>query len=565
MNINTNYGSMPESYLRGIDESNKTGRTAKMGSSAVLTTGMEVQFLNEVNEVYTKLGLPTLERIVEMSTEKVDENIHSFNAKLNSLLGSFRGKPVMFDIYALMDIMQEMAQKMRDSLRELRNMENQTIQSNIRAQAAIQRSAAMQSMVAGAVLCGIQVVVAAVTTGVSIKNLSKQSAMMKSGGVDIMTKQNNLANTIGNEPATNKMVSSIETEYADAHIKSSDTGIIDRADPSVCKSQFKAVTDAKAKMDKFGEIARIEDKLSEGGLTAEQNIAVKEKTLSELKKPYEKVIKEAELNPNDQGLQQKAAAARKALNTPEIKRLTEEISQFKRLPELRQELGLGPNDTLDSPKGQEALKAAASEQQTAVSELEKAKGEYILNQNEKAVETAANEYKAVRAEANDEIAKNGKLSPEMQSKLRAAEGKFLLTRGKQIQVANNIIKSGHVDYNNTVNTITLGSSKMLSEAHEGSITKADQLNFGKLQARLAFAMSANQALGQLGQTLITGFKELISASATELQADQKMQEDQLDQIKDLFAQELSVIQKVFQLFEAVTQKESSTIENIIMA
>lgn len=503
MNINTNYGSMPESYLRGIDESNKTGRTAKMGSSAVLTTGMEVQFLNEVNEVYTKLGLPTLERIVEMSTEKVDENIHSFNAKLNSLLGSFRGKPVMFDIYALMDIMQEMAQKMRDSLRELRNMENQTIQSNIRAQAAIQRSAAMQSMVAGAVLCGIQVVVAAVTTGVSIKNLSKQSAMMKSGGVDIMTKQNNLANTIGNQDATKNMVKSIESQYKGVDV--GNTGIIEKPDTTKVTGAQEELTKAKTIEAKIGEIKNLEAK--------------------------------DELTPNEQ----------------------------QQLKTLRIEVGLKENETLGSPNGQAKVIEVAEAKKSATEAVEKCQNDYILGQNKKAVETAANEYKAVRAEANDEIAQKGKLSDATQNKLKQAEAKFLLARGKQIQVANDILMTGNVDYNDTVNSIKLDSSKLLTEAHEGSITKADQLNFGKLQARLAFAMSANQALGQLGQTLITGFKELISASATELQADQKMQEDQLDQIKDLFAQELSVIQKVFQLFEAVTQKESSTIENIIMA
>lgn len=503
MNINTNYGSMPESYLRGIDESNKTGRTAKMGSSAVLTTGMEVQFLNEVNEVYTKLGLPTLERIVEMSTEKVDENIHSFNAKLNSLLGSFRGKPVMFDIYALMDIMQEMAQKMRDSLRELRNMENQTIQSNIRAQAAIQRSAAMQSMVAGAVLCGIQVVVAAVTTGVSIKNLSKQSAMMKSGGVDIMTKQNNLANTIGNQDATKNMVKSIESQYKGVDV--GNTGIIEKPDTTKVTGAQEELTKAKTLEAKIGEI---------------KNLEAKEKLTS---------------------------------------------NELQQLKTLRTEVGLMENETLGSENGQAKVIEVAEAKKSATEAVEKCQNDYILGQNKKAVETAANEYKAVRAEANDEIAQKGKLSPETKQKLDRAEAKFLLARGKQIQVANDILMTGNVDYNDTINSIKLDSSKLLTEAHEGSITKADQLNFGKLQARLAFAMSANQALGQLGQTLITGFKELISASATELQADQKMQEDQLDQIKDLFAQELSVIQKVFQLFEAVTQKESSTIENIIMA
>lgn len=440
--------------------------------------------------------------IANRSEDEVHRNIHSLNTKFNSILGSFRGKPVMFDIYALMNIMQEMAQKMRDSLRELRNMENQTIQTNIRAQAAIQRNAAMQSMVAGAVLCGIQMTIAAVTTGVSIKNLAKQSAMMKSGGVDIMTKQNNLANTIGNETATKNMVKSITSQYSDTEITLEGIEMAESPDPAACESAEKALNKATAKLNNLGEIRKLQEQA----------------------RP---------LSTNDQN----------------------------RLNELCNKEGLNPDEKVTD----EALNKAADDTRSATIELDRARGGDILKQNEKVVETAANEYKAARAKANDEISQKGKVSDGTQTELRNAEAKLLLSRGKQIMIANKLIKSGNINYNDTINSIKLDSSKMLSEAHEGSITKADQINFGKLQARLSLAMSANQAFGQLGQSIISGIKELVSASATELQADQKMQEDQLDQLKDLFAQELSVIQKVFQLFEAITQKESSTIENIIMA
>ena len=100
-----------------------------------------------------------------------------------------------------------------------------------------------------------------------------------------------------------------------------------------------------------------------------------------------------------------------------------------------------------------------------------------------------------------------------------------------------------------------------SKAQSGVEATKSQREMMKLQTVQTLAMT----FGQYGQQLVSSLQQILSAEATELQAEQKMTEDQLDQIKDLMQQELSVIQKAFELFASVISKESQTIEGIIQA
>lgn len=569
INFNYNYSNFTSNRANETGEANRAGRVGQVAHNGIITPGEQIRFTNMVNRILTENGAPTLDSIKIKTPEEVEEGLKSFGMKLNSALGSFRGKPILFDIYALMDLMQEMAQKMRDSLRELRNLENQTIQANIRGQAAIQRSAAINSMIAGAVLCGIQATVTVVTTVKAVNQMSKQMEMMKLGGVNVMSEQAKLADTVGNQQATNAKIESLQTKYPE--MTKQTTGIIDSAEPGICAEQEGKLAAAEEKLTKFGRISKLEGLeskyLGEGSKPLESQLKVKETLLEGLKGDSEKVLAEEKANPGSH-TKGEVLCAEATLKSEKVAALQSEIADLKELKELkslREQVGLKPDEKLTCEHGKELFAAAGREKQDATLALGRAKAEYVLTQNENTVQTAANEYKAARAEANDQIAKNGKLTPEMRQKLETAEAKFVMTRAYQVQVANKLIESGVVPYNETINSVKLSASNLLSDAQDKAITKSDQILFGRLQTKLTAISGINQALGQFGQTLVSGIKELTSAAATELAAAQKMQEDQLDQIKDLFQQELSVIQKVFQLFEAVTQKESSTIENIIRA
>lgn len=477
MDIKTNYqGIRPGSYLQGLEETNKTGGAAKLGGMQRVTAGMEVSMLKQVDEIRTNLGIPTLKSVKSMSSEEVEENIKTLDSKLNSTVASFRGKPVMFDIYALMDIIQEMSQKMRNAMRELRTMENQAIQSNIKAQAAAQRTAAIGAMIAGAAMCLVQAAVAAATTKSSISSMSKQSEMLKQSGLEVMSEQNNLANNVGNQEQCDLALDKLANAYPDVV----DEINLQMEEPkaNACNAEHKVIEDLKA------EISANPPK------TPEESVAVNQKM----------------------------------------------------------------SDAFDKYQGARV-----------------AEGDRVLTKNADVVDRAAAEFKSVRQAANEELATKGKISPETQTQLDNAKGKLLYARAKQASIATKMMNSvekadAFIDNPSKVQqSIQRSSDSMFKTTEAGAISKADAINFSKLQAKLTLVTGLNQALGQLGQNIVSGVKELKMAGVTELQAKQKILEEDLDQIKDLFSQSLAVMQKVFQLFEAITQKESSTLENIIMA
>lgn len=93
-------------------------------------------------------------------------------AEVAGSVGSSPSKNAMFDLYKLMALLVEVAQKQRDASREMRQAENQTIQKSILDQAEMQRDAALTGMIAGAVCCAIQ-------TAVSIGVMAKQGSAYK--------------------------------------------------------------------------------------------------------------------------------------------------------------------------------------------------------------------------------------------------------------------------------------------------------------------------------------------------------------------------------------------------
>jgi hypothetical protein len=66
-------------------------------------------------------------------------------------------KSVMFDLYKLMALLVEVAQKQRDASREMRQVNSMQVQLSIQQQAELQRTAAVTSMIASVACCALQV------------------------------------------------------------------------------------------------------------------------------------------------------------------------------------------------------------------------------------------------------------------------------------------------------------------------------------------------------------------------------------------------------------------------
>ena len=129
----------------------------------------------------TGLGF-TDEQIAQMK-DSIAKIYDDSTTAAKSFASKSTGK-VLFDLYALMALMIEVAQSQRDAAREMRTAENLSVQKAIQNQADEQRAAAMVGMIVG-ITCGLASAAVSIGTmvgqGVAAKT---QSQIMSQSGAD---------------------------------------------------------------------------------------------------------------------------------------------------------------------------------------------------------------------------------------------------------------------------------------------------------------------------------------------------------------------------------------------
>lgn len=109
-------------------------------------------------------------------------------------------KAVMFDIYALMSLLVECGQKMRDAAREVRQAENEQVQASIQAQADQQHSAALTGLIASIAVCVIQVGMQAINLHRLGKGVDQQKLARNDSGIEQAKSDLKLAERATSEP-----------------------------------------------------------------------------------------------------------------------------------------------------------------------------------------------------------------------------------------------------------------------------------------------------------------------------------------------------------------------------
>lgn len=374
-----------------------------------LLGGPSVTFGSQQKIFSFVLENPDLEPSVNITPQERNEAYDSILQKLKWAKGGMDGnRSVMFDIYAVMDIIQETSQDLRNALREMRKLENTTLYSNIRAQAEIQRESAVVGAVAGAVMCALQSFV--VVSGMMVQ-LRGPSVSSKTVGKGAMTSSVKLENMM---------------------------------------------KDLKVRAD---------------------------------------------------------------------------------------------GQKLDNP----SLHTKLLDQH--VVDIKGAKAEYL---------SAKNEYmRAKETAANGGPMPKGKLDG-LRSKMETARGEYDSARQHQVEDMSKMVDCGTISRED----LDAGLKGMSADVEElrGLSKAANSPVSGDGQQNAVKGIMVQQvgmAIGGFLQQLASSIREIISSKATELQAEQKLTEEQFDQVKDLFSLAQGVIQKSIDVFASVIQKESSVIEGII--
>ena len=102
----------------------------------------------------------------------------------STIENSKASQAVMFDVYALMALLVECGQAMRDAARDVRQTENLQVQKSIQTQADMQRLAAMTGLVCSIAVCAIQVGSQAGNLAYQGKGFGKQMEARRISGLD---------------------------------------------------------------------------------------------------------------------------------------------------------------------------------------------------------------------------------------------------------------------------------------------------------------------------------------------------------------------------------------------
>ena len=151
-----------------IDEGLIAGFCEKLGDGSMLnlTEAQVKAFCDELSAQLKVLG----------------ESLEASGA--STIADSKSSQSVMFDIYALMALLVECGQKMRDAARDVRQAENVQVQHSIQTQADMQRTAALTGLVCSVVVCAIQVGMQVGNMAYQGKGFAKQMDAHKMSGLE---------------------------------------------------------------------------------------------------------------------------------------------------------------------------------------------------------------------------------------------------------------------------------------------------------------------------------------------------------------------------------------------
>lgn len=209
--INNNGQVSWSSFLNAVEDASKAG---KLGDVSVKKEGSEITFSVNENEgmravtfSFPELDVPEIidQAAIDSLVTKLtasndlqlnDEQAQALKERLTALYPQFVNdiaaeaesstsstSGVFFNLYQLMVLLAEVAQELRDSTREIRQAESETIANSIQNQADKQRSAALTGLITGVILGAVQLTISVGCTISQASGFKNQLAAQKNEGL----------------------------------------------------------------------------------------------------------------------------------------------------------------------------------------------------------------------------------------------------------------------------------------------------------------------------------------------------------------------------------------------
>ena len=521
------------------------------------------------------------------------KQIEEFRAALTSVLQAdgvpeniqtaTSSKSLLFDLYKLLALLVEVAQKQRDASRDLRAAEAQQIQTSIVNQANIQRSAARNSMIASAACCIVQGVAMGYSMYKQASAFRTQLASLETSGVGsarqdlAMLKAGESAN--GAVQQLNDTRASVGAPTANRVATSFERAEIARATAQLKEVQLNNDT------AKLQRLQNVNAPLQEGDIpnhpdletaTARANQFQEMKQLQTVENPNEQQTNRlTELQNQFRGVTEQQVNS--DLHAAQLDSANTRLNEFREIGQLQNNQPLTQEQTARLATLQEKyanvteqqltdalnearqpvaadLQATFAEKQTALTAA-RADANSKLNSTLKTYQDAYDNAVRQRANVNPKASKAE--IKTLDANLQKAEADLRFARA---YVANE-----RVGITTTAErqNLTAKAEVRLAEAQNMMRGDTSYIKAGQLIQRQEGINLLINSVGQCVQSMIQNYNSMRQADATEVGAAQTQMQEDLEQMKDLFSQSGDLVQSVLQLMNAINAAESQSMRDAI--
>ena len=608
ININPNTNAVSwESLLNAIGDAAKTEGTQGVADtrSVTFTTTVDGVETPVTVKIPDDLELPATvdSAAIDSLCEKLindtglnftEEQIKQIHDTLSSTLEKLSGavntdptvKTVMFDLYKLMALLVEVAQKQRDAMREMRLAENLSVQKAILDQASAQREAAVTGMIAGAICCAMQVAATGVAMYQQAKAFNSQLGTEKTSGLDVARQSVDMMKAANTQDSAQTQLNKVKAEVGtqmslDGHtsIASKVEGGFNNGQVSEAQARFTEARDAfqnKAEvsqaMQVLGSDANIDTVTSAelNGFDAPEvaNVKTAVAKLDAFKAEAAKLDRYPGLSAEDKAFFADAStkpfeslsmADRTRMMQLKMSNGTLSVDKFNFGDKPLAQLKADVKTAFDAANAD--LKAQIAPGGPASVELEAAKAN-LRAQTKLEIQKYEDSYGNALQEYND-ATKNG-----TKAEIAAASQK-LDTAAAELKYARALGNAKLMQPDVTDAKTHLADVNETTAAYQAAqTTRANSVDYIKASNTITKAQAVNNliaAIGSAGQSFIQNLTQMQQADATAQGALSKKSEEELDQTKDLFNQALTLVDSIVKLMQAVRAAEAQSMRDAIQA
>lgn len=548
------------------------------------------------------VATPQLADAMNLTPDERQEFIRSVEKKVASASLNLGHKSVMLDLYAVMELIRSMSQKLSAVIRDMNKNLNLAAQKNLRSQAEVQRKAAKYQMVGSFIVGGFQAVMSIAGTWKQIESLNVQSDIGKQLGANVAKDQLELAKTGGQQDLALKQLNNVKKEapagfnLEEPQIKSEREGIAISADevPEDVQEAKKSVGEKQEAFSKLVEQKlELQQKIDSGTLTEEERANCNSEmnaldgkidtAKAELVKEVENYNKLVEVDP---GLAQEqvdkfeetAKTDKELAEALKNQKDLESRHEQERMDLAASEGALFDEDSRTKLDAKQSEELATAKQRVAVALEKVAQGTCVAKYEEtpkgqahlqekyheamlSEVDGYKKDYEKALDRSNSEKRINGKESVETERARKDAAYRYKLARAEQVYESSKLDKLPPDAPQRVVNKLT-------SDLVDINNRVRMDLNASGAEKTAAFGMlwqGLSNSVGGMAQKALESFCQSMQADITDMQSDDRMLQEQREQLKETLSQILQTIVKALELYQSVISKESQSQEEIINA